>query len=277
MKFHSLTLKLSTLFVVFLLISCGDKTKQETPKTDTETSSEVTEETPKENNTYYSWVDNINVRDASNTKGKVVGTYTSEEPLEFTGTRSDHRDIIVLRGVAYDENWLKVTTKDNKEGWVFAGAVKKESEAKGNEIITKNTFNFPHFGSFDVTNWTDLGVTKSEAGDAETSIYSYMKDNQILEVEKTDVGEYGYYYTYRLMDAKNKLQKERKFSFQANMGDDGTMMELTETAKDFINKKQYTRKQMLAKHFMQLNARAEMVNGVWEEVGLEIETKNDAQ
>ncbi|MBC8753404.1 SH3 domain-containing protein [Kordia sp. YSTF-M3] len=276
MKFNSLTLKLCTLFILFSLISCEEKTKQETPKTTPETTSETTE-TPKENNTYYAWVDNINVRNASNTKGKVIGTYSSSDPLEFTGTKSDAKDIIVLRGVAYDENWLKITTTDNKEGWVFGGAVKKEGDKKGNGIITKDVFDFPYFGNFDVTKWTDLGVVKSEAGDAETSTFRYMKNNQILEIEKTDVGEYGYYYTYKLMDTKNKLQKERKFSFQANMGDNGDLMELTEIVKDFSTKKEYSRKQMLTKHFMQLNSRPEMVNGVWKESGLEIETKSASE
>ncbi|QHI38468.1 hypothetical protein IMCC3317_38610 [Kordia antarctica] len=276
MKINSLTSKFSMFFAVIFLISCGDKTKQENPETTTETTSEAsdtTAETPKEDTTYYSWVDNINVRDASNTKGKVVGTYSAEDALEFTGVKSDHKDIITLRGVAYNDNWLKITTKDNKEGWVFGGAVKHEDEIKGNGIITNEKFDFPHFGSFDLNSWTDLGVTKTQGGDAETSTYRYMKDNQILEIEKTDVGEYGYYYTYRLMDAKNTLQKERKFSFEAGMGDTGTMMELTEVVKNFTNKKQYARKQMLTKHFMQLNARPEMVNGNWEETALIDESK----
>lgn len=270
MKFNSLFSKLVALLAMISFTACADKTNKETPKTDTtpKETPKVTAEVPKENNTYYAWVDKINMRDASNTKGKVIGTYSSSDPLEFTGTRSDDRDIIVLRGVAYDENWLKVTTPDNKEGWIYGGAVKKEGDKKGNRIITKDMFEFPYFGDFDITQWTDLGIVKSEAGDAETVTYSYMKNDEILEIEKTDVGEYGYYYTYRLMDAKKKLLKERKFGFTAGMGDEGNLMELTETVKDYTTKKQYERKQMLTKHFMQLNARAEMVNGAWKEVTL---------
>ncbi len=280
MKFNSLSLKLSTLFVVFLLISCENKTKQETLETTLKTTSETTEaitEITKSTNTYYAWVDNINIRETFHIKGKVIGTYTSEDALEYTGITSNVKDLIVLRGVAYDENWLKVVTKDNKKGWVFGGAVKQEGDEKGNGIITQDVFDFPHFGSFDLTSWTDLGVVKSEAGDAETSTFRYMKNNQILEIEKTNVGEYGYYYTYRLMDAKNKLQKERKFGFTAGMGNNGTMMELSETVKDYDSKKQYERQQMLTKHFMQLNARPEMVNGVWKEIALEIEIEDTSE
>jgi len=275
MKFYSSILKFTALFTFILLISCGDTTKKDTPKTEINSeTSETTAATSKQNTVYYSWVDNINIRDASNTKGKVIGTYSSKDALVFTGIKSDHKDIIVLRGIAYDENWLKVTTKDNKEGWVFGGAVKKKGQIKGNEIITNEKFNFPHFGSFDVTTWTNLGVTDSGGGDAETKTYRYQKNNQILEIEKTDVGEYGYYRTYRLMNAKSTLLNEREFSFTVDMSNEPYTMELTETVKDFSTKKQYMRKQTLGKHFMSLNAYPEMVLGVWEEKILEIEAES---
>ena len=197
MKNYSSFLKLSILFVVFLLTSCGnDKSNKEKPETNTEiiSESDATTETPKEENTYYVWVDNINVRDASNTKGNVIGTYTSPD-LEFTGTKSENKDIIVLRGVVYDDYWLHVTTKDNKEGWVFGGAVKEEGDDAGNKVITNDTFDFPHFGNFDLTTWKNIGVRNEEAGDAETRTTTYFKDGQTLEVSKTDVGEYGYYHS----------------------------------------------------------------------------------
>ncbi|AXG69865.1 bacterial SH3 domain protein [Kordia sp. SMS9] len=269
MKNNSLLLKLCILCAILMMISCGSDTKEKTKTTPT-TSNETEKitETPKANNTFYAWVDNINVRDAASTKGKVIGTYTSEDALEFSGTKSDSKEIIVLRGVAYDDYWLKITTKDNKVGWVYGGAVHQKGDTKGNDIITKDKFDFNHFGKFDVSSWTDLGITRREGGDAETVTNSYLKGNQIIEIEKTDVGEYGYYHTYRLMDAKRKLLKERTFSFNADAGDSKPKMELTETVKDFISKKEYTRTQTLSEHFMQLNARPQMVNGTWEEAEL---------
>ncbi len=250
------------LFSVFLIISCGDdKAKKETPETNTETTSE----TPKIDNTYYAWVDNINIRNASNTKGNVIGTYTSKDALEFTGTKSDHKDIIVLRGVVYDDYWLKVTTKDNKQGWVYGGAVKKEGDERGNGIITDNKFDFPYFGKFDLTTWKNMGVQNEEAGDAETQTTTYSKDRQTLEVIKTDVGEYGYYQTYVLKNNEKKILKEREFSFSVDVGDgNNRIMELTETVKDYMTKVQYTRSQKTNKHFMQMNAKPLMVNGTWE-------------
>ena len=271
MKMYSFTSKLYMFCIVLLLFSCGSDSKEKAKTTPETTVKEVekAEETPKVDNTYYAWVENINVRDAANTKGKVVGTYTSADPLEFTGTKSDTKEIIVLRGVAYDDYWMKVTTKDNKEGWVYGGAVQKKDGQKGNGIITKKKFDFAHFGKFDISSWTDLGITKSEGGDAETVNYSYLKDNQIIEIERTEVGEYGYYCTFKLMDAKRNLQKERKFSYTVEMGDSSPKMELTETVKDYVKKKEYTRSQNIKKHFMQLNAKPEMVNGEWKESTLQ--------
>ncbi len=50
--------------------------------------------------------------------------------------------------------WYKVRTSDGKEGWVFGGAVKQENEIKGNDIITKEKFDFPYFGKFDLSSWS---------------------------------------------------------------------------------------------------------------------------
>ncbi len=272
MKINAFLVKLCVLCVVFVCVSCGSDTKEKTkttPKTSTDT--EKATETPKVDNTYYAWVDNINVRDAASTKGKVIGTYTSEDALEFSGTKSDTKEVIVLRGVAYDDYWLKITTKDNKDGWVFGGAVYQKGHDKGNGIMTNTQFDFEHFGKFDVSSWTYLGITRREGGDAETVTNSYLKDNQIIEIEKTDVGEYGYYRRYRLMDAKRNLLKVREFSFNVDAGDTKPRMELTETVKDFTTKKEYTRTQNISKHFMQLNARPQIVLGTWNEAELVLE------
>lgn len=273
MKIYSFIQKLCMLCFIILIASCGSDSKEKA-KTDAKTPKETekTVETPKVDNTYYAWVDNINVRDAAGTKGNVIGTYTSEDALEFTGTKSDSKETIVLRGVAYTDYWMKVTTKDNKEGWVYGGAVQQKDGQKGNGIITDTKFDFPHFGKFDISSWSDLGITKSEGGDAETVTYSYLKDNQIIEIEKTEVGEYGYHNTYKLMDAKRNPLKERNFSFTADVGENERILELTETVKDFTTKKQYTRSQNVDKHFMQMNAKPQMVNGSWKESTLK-ETK----
>lgn len=272
MKIYSLLSKLCILFAIVLLTACAEETK----KASDEATSNALEsnEIKKEYDTYYVWVDNINVRDVANTKGKIVGTYTNSD-LKFTGNKSDTKDEIVLRSVMYNSPWLEVTTNDGKKGWIFGGAVKKEGDDSANDIITKDKFNFPHFGSFDLKSWSDLGITRSESGDAATVTSSYMKGDKIIEIEKTEVGEYGYYNTYRLMDSKRKLLKERKFSFTAAVSENDRVMELTETVNDYTTNKQYTRNQKVNKHFVSLNARPQMVNGSWKITPLESETTTE--
>ncbi|WP_430409933.1 SH3 domain-containing protein [Kordia sp.] len=266
MKLYSLFSTLSIFFIVFFLVSCEEKATKETPKTNSETSTKDSKDatkTSKNDTTYFAWVTNINMRDSPSTKGTIVGTYTNKEPLTFTGIRSDNRDIIVLRGVAYQENWLKVTTTDNTEGWVFGGAVKKENERKGNAIITKDRFDFTHFGNFDLTTWENIGVRNREAGDADTTTTTYLKNGQTLEIQHTEVGEYGYYHTYTLKNDKGEILKERFFNFTVDIYENERNLELSETVKDYQTNKLYERKQRVDKHFMQLNAKPVMVNGVW--------------
>jgi hypothetical protein len=261
--------------MVFLMISCGSDSKEK-PKTDTDATANEAEkvaETPKVDNVYYAWVDNINVRETADTKAKVIGTYTPKDSLEFTGTKSDTKEIIVLRGVAYDDYWMKVKTKDDKEGWVYGGAVQQKDGQKGNGLITDTQFDFEHFGKFDISSWTDLGITRTQTGDVETVGYSYFKDNQTIEIERTDIGERGYKQKFKLLDGKRNVLKERTFGFTVEMGDSSPQMELTETVKDFTTKKEYSRKQNLNKHFMQLNARPQMVNGTWTESALKMPKK----
>jgi len=86
----------------------------------------------------YTWVDGLNVRDQPSTKGNTVARVKPNEPLTFTGEQSPKAETIVLRGVAYHEPWLKITTADRKDGWVYGGAVKLKDQLKGNASLSPN-------------------------------------------------------------------------------------------------------------------------------------------
>ena len=213
------------------------------------------------NDLLYAWVDKLNIRNAANTKGKAITSVDSNAALEFTGKKSDKSEEIVLRGVAYDEHWLKIITPDKKEGWVFGGAVKRKGEQKGNAIITDTKFDFPHFGDFDLSQWKKTG-TRTEEDEVDYEIITYEKGNQILEVTDSDMGEMYYGYSYKLLDSKKKVLKTRDFGFS---GVDGG--NLTETVRDYTTSpsKEYSRTQTLKTHFYNLNARPVMVNATWKE------------
>lgn len=208
----------------------------------------------------YTWVDRLNIRDAPATNSKVVATIQSQEALTFTGERSNQQETIVLRGVAYEEPWLKVKTKGDTEGWVFGGAVKQAGENKGNDILNDTQFEFPIFGNFDLSEWEKRSSSDESGGDAEIEVSTYQNGNQLLEITQSDVGEYGYNREYKLIDTKKNLLKIRTFHFEVD-----PELKVVEIVKDYTSEpaKQYTRTQPISTHFMQLNARPMMARGEW--------------
>ena len=267
------------LTAVIFTFSCGSDTKSNnntstselttTNSTDSEQQQKAAQEKViqtvdskpfQEKDMIYAWVDKLNIRDNASLKGKAIAAADSDDALEFTGTKSGKAETIVLRGVAYNDLFYKVVTKDGKEGWVYGGAVKRKGEKKGNAPITDSKFDFPYFGSYDLSEWKKIS-TKSEGEETDITITTYKKGNQYLEVTKADRGEFYYGYDYKLMDKSKKILKERNFNFTVDMD----LREVSETVKDYTQStpQQYSRSQKLDKHFFQLNARPLMVLGNW--------------
>lgn len=210
--------------------------------------------------TYYAWVDGLNLRGTPATSGRVLITLPSNTPLTYTGEETVESETIVLRGVAYTEPWLKVMTADSITGWVFGGAVKRENEEKGNAPLTDESFNFPNFGRFDLREWTKGPDRKESGGDAEITIQTYQRAGEQLEISETELGEYGYSRSYRLLDAKGKVRKTRELDFSVD-----PERLLTETVVDYTTQPptQYQRKQPMTKHYLQMNARPALATGPW--------------
>lgn len=267
------------LTVVIFTFSCGSDTKSNnnTPTSEpTSTNSADTEKQQKsapekvietvdskpfqEKDMIYAWVDKLNIRDKASLKGKAITSVDSDDALEFTGTKSGKAETIVLRGVAYNDLFYKIVTKDGKEGWVYGGAVKRKREEKGNDPITDTKFDFPYFGSYDLSEWKKIS-SKSEGEETDITITTYQKGNQYLEVTKADRGEFYYGYDYKLMDKSKKILKERNFSFSVDMD----LREISETVKDYTQStpQQYSRTQKLDVHFYQLKPRPIMALGNW--------------
>lgn len=206
----------------------------------------------------YPWVDQLNVREAPNTKAKRIGKALKGQSVTLSGEKTDQKETIVLRGVAYDDYWIKVTTKDKTAGWVFAGALKREDDYKGNAVNSDTNFSFQAFGDFDLSEWTKKETAESAGGDAETNTTTYQKGDQVLEIDLLEMGDYGYTHSYKIKSASGDLQKERVFSFEVDPD-----LILRETVTDHLAKKQYVRSQPISKHFAQLNARPIMATGEW--------------
>jgi hypothetical protein len=215
--------------------------------------------------TYYPWVDQLNLRAKPAGSSRVLTTLTVGVPLTYRGVETVDPETFVLRGVVYTEPWLEVTTADSITGWVFGGAVKRENEAKGNAPLTDESFNFPNFGRFDLSAWTKGPDRKESGGDAEITTHIYQRAGERLEISQTELGEYGYGRSYRLLDSKGKVLKTRELDFSV----DPKLM-LTETVTDYTTQPptQYQRTQAMPKHYLQLNARPAMAAGPWKTTAL---------
>ena len=83
-----------------------------------------------------STVDNLRMRDSAGLEGKEVARISKGEGILFLGEISDFTTKIKLRGIDFDEPWLKVKAKD-KEGWVYAGGIKFDMEGEGKAVKRK--------------------------------------------------------------------------------------------------------------------------------------------
>lgn len=208
----------------------------------------------------YTWVDQVNVRDQPSTAGKVVARVRPNEPLTLTGETSPASETIVLRGVAYHEPWYRITTADKKDGWVFGGTIREKDERKGTALLEPLLLDFPAFGTYNLEDWKAEPRAREEGGDAEIETLTYVSPaGQVMRIESSDTGEYGYTYNYKLEDAQGNLLKERTFAFTADP------REVTEEVIDYTDTpaKRYSRTQKMEKHFMQLNERPRMARGEW--------------
>lgn len=77
----------------------------------------------KEQVTFVVNIDRLRMRETAGEKGKVVKELEKGTILYDEGEVSDFTTRIKLRGITFDEPWLKVSTADNTLGWIYAGAI----------------------------------------------------------------------------------------------------------------------------------------------------------
>ncbi|MEL7161813.1 MAG: SH3 domain-containing protein, partial [Bacteroidota bacterium] len=152
-------LLLVTVCLAFAIFSCGDSAtpspaespELSLPEPGAPRGRPIPNAAPEVDEVLYPWVDRLNMRDSPGAgAGKVIAKLERRQPLTFTGEKSPRPETVVLRGLAFSEHWLKVSTKEGKEGWVHGGAVRPEGVKKGHPPISDKKFDFPAFGRFDL-------------------------------------------------------------------------------------------------------------------------------
>ncbi len=247
---------LVTIVLAFLLSACGSDQPATAPTPTTTPEAVVPISSTPE--IFYAWVDNLNIREAPKTSAAVVVKVNTGDPLTYLEEKTDFTEKINLRGKDYDEPWLKVKTAAGKAGWVFAGAVKREGEAKGTAKKIAGVVDVPHFGRHDLRVWAKESIKNEAGGDAESTTTVYSSGNWMMKVMEYETGEYGYGKHYRLIGSDSEILKAYNLEWISD-----TPHLIKETVWDFTSTpaKKYVRSATYEKHFSQLKPRPDGVEG----------------
>jgi len=117
---------LALLMLVSVFVGCKDTNSTDTGSTSTGTNAAIdsTAVPAATTVTVYAWVDKLRMRAEPDTKSDVVAEISEGAALTYLEEKTDFTQQITLRGKAFDEPWLKVSTTEGKEGWVYGGGVK---------------------------------------------------------------------------------------------------------------------------------------------------------
>jgi hypothetical protein len=114
-------------FSLLLVMACsGNQTtasNDESESSSTEATSKPNEPTNKEPLVFTTNIDNLRLRDQPGTEGKELVRLSLGTTIFDTGEISEFTTPMKLRGIAFDEPWLKVTTEQGVSGWIYGGAL----------------------------------------------------------------------------------------------------------------------------------------------------------
>ena len=183
---------LLVLSISIFLFCCGDLEQSIKKKNDNSTDNiEDNKESKQEIRTkveikeFYAWVDKLRVRDVPGLESKRQGAKFIDvldegEKVVFLGEKSSENYEVKLRGRMMNAPFYKVRTKNNKVGWIFAGALSSfpiDVEHYRVAIFFDNTGNVEEGG--------DFGYLSSEAMNEllGTGVESLYIDDDFDEIE----------------------------------------------------------------------------------------------
>ncbi len=126
-----MSIQSSFLLSITLLVcclACKDTNSGQSSKIEKDHSNSATSDAKNEAGAnavkIYAWVDKLRVREAPDTKSKIITELKQGDSLTYLQEQSDFTQKITLRGKSFDEPWLKVRTGQDQTGWVYGGGVK---------------------------------------------------------------------------------------------------------------------------------------------------------
>ncbi|MGY8988691.1 MAG: SH3 domain-containing protein [Flavobacteriales bacterium] len=184
--------------VAIFIFSCGDM-KESINKT-TESSEKKIEEKKEKVRTkieikeFYAWVDKLRVRSVPGLKSKKQGAKFVDvldegEKVIFLGEKSSETFEVKLRGRTMNAPFYKVRTKNDKIGWIFAGALSSfpiDVEHYRVAIffdITNEENDFFHYSSQAINELLGTGVESLQIDDDFDEIDIRNNRGEIIGVE----------------------------------------------------------------------------------------------
>lgn len=187
-------------------------------------------------------LDKVRVRDQAGLKGKEIKLIKKGEKVTFLGEISDFTDKIKLRGIQYDDPWLKVKTSSGKEGWIYGAAVKFKSNDAGtdlkNMLITKRLEKF--FGSKIVSQIEEYQQAFKAAKTEKDFVLLYRSNKKL-----TDAMNYKFTEFFELVDFESEYPDlfwidDPIPAMTLSLVAEGTMYQVFTSVKDFVDKARET-------------------------------------
>jgi len=157
----------ATLLIVAASWSCGNsKVKPQ----DFETS--IIDSNTKQD--LYVWVENARLRKEPNLESEIITEIKGGEKISLTGEETKDKTKTKLRGVDFEDVWVKAKTADGKEGWIFKGMLSNDPSLAANMNV------------FDIVPGRSVGkINIGDRKDDVVKIYGamFVKDGDIYFAE----------------------------------------------------------------------------------------------
>lgn len=112
---------LMLLWVAFALFSCKGSSSETSESPENSSSSS--------NPSLQTAVADLRLRDAPGEGGGIIAILAKGTELEDLGEVSNFTTRVQLRGITYDEPWIKVKTPQGQSGWVYGGGLNFDPES----------------------------------------------------------------------------------------------------------------------------------------------------
>ncbi len=171
------------LSLTFVLFSCDSPEKE--PATEVEETNQLELTVV---------INDVQVRDQPGLEGKEIQKVKEGDILIYLDKISDFSTPLMLRGITFNEPWLKVKNSEGQIGWIYAGCVKFDTNGAGKElaqqVITQRLANF--FGEKSgrlIKTYADL-YTEAETALEFAEMYRTgleLRDSLIVELNEIDL------------------------------------------------------------------------------------------